>query len=132
MTTVLAIDPGRSKCGIAVVSRADGILHRAVVAPDDLPGTVTSLVIRFSPEVIVIGSGTGSQAAISSLGDLEAPVRVVDETHSTEEARKRYFKDNPLRGWRKYVPIGLQTPPQPYDDYAAVVLAEGFLEGYLT
>ncbi|MEN6371687.1 MAG: resolvase [Armatimonadota bacterium] len=128
MITVLAVDPGRSKCGIAVVSSADGILHRAVIATNDLPGAVTSLITRFSPEVMVIGSGTGSQEAISSLGDLEVPVRVVNERHSTEEARARYFKDNPPRGWRKYVPIGLQTPPQPYDDYAAVVLAEEYLE----
>lgn len=129
MTTVLAIDPGRAKCGVAVVSEDEGIQFRAVVTPNDLPNNVMSLIAQYKPEVIVIGSGTGAQAVISSLGDTNTPVRVVDERLSTETARARYFEDNPPRGWRKCIPIGLLTPPQPYDDYAAVVLAEAFLKG---
>lgn len=129
MTRVLAIDPGRAKCGIAVVSNADGVLTRAIAAPDDIPSNVANLVSKYAPEIILIGSGTGAQAVISSLKEITTRIEVVDERLTTQKARLRYFKENPRRGWRRLIPIGLLTPPQPYDDYAAVVLAELFLEG---
>ena len=53
---------------------------------------------------------------------------LVDERHTTELAKLRYFKEFPPRGLWKLVPIGLQTPPTCYDDFAAVVLAERYLE----
>ena len=55
-------------------------------------------------------------------------LKLVDERHTTEMAKVRYFQEFPPRGLWKLVPIGLQTPPTCYDDFAAVVLAERYLE----
>ncbi len=60
--------------------------------------------------------------------DLGVPVEVVDEKYSTLRARERYFRENPPRGLRRFIPISLQTPREPYDDCAAVILAEQFLQ----
>jgi hypothetical protein len=51
---------------------------------------------------------------------------VVPEAYTTLRARRRYFDEHPLRGWRRLFP-GLQTPPIPIDDYAAVLIAEDYL-----
>ena len=65
-------------------------------------------------------------------GTLGCEVRVVDETHSTERARLRYFKDHPPTGLRRFLPLSLLFPPELYDDYAAVVLAEDFIASHIS
>ena len=55
-------------------------------------------------------------------------IKVVDERHTTEEARKLYWKKNPPRGWRKLLPTSMQVPPVPVDDLVAEILARRFLE----
>jgi RNase H-fold protein (predicted Holliday junction resolvase) len=128
-TRVLAIDPGRAKCGIAVVSREEGVLARTVVAVADVAGIVSDYISRFTPDAIVTGSGTGSDAIAEMVEPLSKAVYIIDENMSTQKARVRYFIDNPPRGWRRFIPRGLLTPPETYDDYAAVILAEIFLCG---
>jgi RNase H-fold protein (predicted Holliday junction resolvase) len=127
ISEVIAIDPGRFKCGIAVVSRQGGILERTIIAPDGVQDTVAVLAARFKPQAIIIGNGTNSALIAKSVEALSLPVHMVDETHTTLRARKRYFADNEPRGWRRIVPRGLLTPPVPFDDYAAVIMAEDFL-----
>ena len=41
---------------------------------------------------------------------------LIDESHSTEEARKLYWQYNPPTGWRKIIPTSMQFPPEPVDD----------------
>jgi RNase H-fold protein (predicted Holliday junction resolvase) len=125
---VLAIDPGRSKCGLAVVSQ-EGVLVHAVVGLKGLRPELQRLVERFAPDALVIGGGTGSEQAVRAASGLGLPVHRVDERLTTLQARSRYFKDHPPRGWRRLLPRGLLVPPEPYDDYAAVLLGERFFQG---
>ena len=142
---VMAIDPGSSKCGVAVVQRieitsdADSlstpaprkrfeILHRRVAATSDIDKVISELAARYSPGRIIVGDGTTSSRVVDVARDLQsAPVELVDEKFSSLLARKRYFKENPPRGLRRLIPISLQTPPRPYDDYVALILAERYL-----
>ncbi len=129
---VLAVDPGRSKCGLAVVRRTpDGafeVLHRGVVQTSGLPAALADLAARFAPDVILVGDGTNSSDAARAAEEIDAaPVLTVDEKFTTILARKRYFKENPPRGLRRLIPTSLQTPPRPCDDYVAVILAENYL-----
>jgi hypothetical protein len=57
----------------------------------------------------------------------EVDITTVDETGSTLEARVLYWQEHRPRGWRRLVPLSLQVPPEPVDDFAAVVLARRFL-----
>jgi RNase H-fold protein (predicted Holliday junction resolvase) len=125
---VLAIDPGSEKCGIAVVRRCGDVPFRAIVPACDLVATTRDLIDQFEPCHIVCGRGTGSKAILSSLlaCDLSAPVAVVDESYTSEEARRRYVAENPPQGWDRLLPPCLRTPRVPYDDYVAVILAERF------
>ncbi len=127
MAIVLSIDPGRDKCGIAVVSDAFEVIFKDVVRTSDIIESVKSLIEEKSPDVILIGSGTGSRNIIKLIrGTFVLPVEIIDEKHSTEQARKRFFAENPPRGIMRLVPIGLQVPGVAYDDYAAIVLAEKY------
>lgn len=125
---VLAIDPGRCKCGIAVVAHADvaQVMHRAVVETDSISDVISSLCLRFGVEVILIGDGTTSDNILQITEKCGLEVRIVDERLSTVEARRKYFQHNPPRGLRRLIPVSLQTPPEVYDDYVAVILAERY------
>jgi len=127
---VLAIDPGRQKCGLAV-GRPGELLARAVVPAAQAPEVVAGWVKRYGVARIVLGEGTGSETILEALGHLSGLPRVetVQERGTTLEARRRYFRDHPPRGWRRLIPLSLQVPPEEYDDYAAVLLLERVLGG---
>jgi RNase H-fold protein (predicted Holliday junction resolvase) len=129
MGIVLAIDPGREKCGMAVVGR-QGEVWRQVVTRERVPCYVEKSLGQW-PEIksILIGDGTGSRELIQELSNSRdlPEIVIVDEYLSTEEARKIYWEKNPPKGWRRLIPVTLQTPPEPYDDLVALVLAQRFL-----
>ena len=89
---------------------------------------MADLVARYSPQAIVVGNGTAASQTLDAAKRLGvARVKLVDEKFSSLLARKRYFRENPPRGLRRLIPVSLQTPGRPYDDYVAVILAERYL-----
>ena len=128
-TCVMAVDPGRKKCGLAVVDSAGQILERLVVPCEEFSRTVRDLFDKHKPRAVLLGSSTGSKPIGATIRkDLKVEPKLVDEKHTTELAKLRYFREFPPRGFWKLVPLGLQTPPTCYDDFAAVVMAERYLE----
>lgn len=131
MEAVIGIDPGTEKFGIAVVTSDGECVWRSVEATERLAEVVEEVARKYPCVKLVLGDGTGSrafQARMEKEGatkKLGTPV-VVDERHSTEEASRLYLKQN-RRGWRRFVPLGLQTPDIPVDGYVAEVLARRYL-----
>ena len=123
---VMAIDPGRVKCGVAVVS-ADGTVHsRSVVETDALCSELASGIEAFAPVAVLVGCGTGCKQmlrAIKQAAD-SIPVYEVEESYTSEEARKRWLQNNPPKGLQRLMPQSLRCPDAPYDDYVAIILAE--------
>lgn len=127
---VLAIDPGSDKCGIAVVSSSLEVLERIIVAPERVAETVQTLAETYNIQKVAIGNATTSRKLRQTLGTHLPHIEFVsiDEKNSTLEARALYWKATPPRGWRRFLPLSLQLPPTPIDDFAAVVLAFRFFE----
>jgi hypothetical protein len=101
------------------------VVAKTIVSPPDLAKVVRDWIRAHGVTQVVVGNSTGSSAVVNALGDLGGvPVTRVDETGTTLLARSRFFADRPRRGWRRLIPISLQTPPEPYDDYVAILLAE--------
>ncbi|MCW3095079.1 MAG: hypothetical protein JWL77_697 [Chthonomonadaceae bacterium] len=125
---VLAIDPGSAKCGLAVVQRDGVVCFQAVVPTETVVSHAQELAIAHRPDAVVIGNGTGSKPLLLQLqaAGLPAPLLPVDESHTSQAARVRYLASNPPRGWQRLLPVGLRTPPVPYDDYVALILAERY------
>ena len=126
---VLGIDPGRRKCGYALLTGPlDPPLEIGIVATDELAERIAALLARHSVRLVALGGGTHTAAVASLVAGLGLVVRVVDERETTLRARRRYFEANPPRGWRRLLPRGMLLPPRPIDDFAAVLIAERFLE----
>ena len=128
--TVLAVDPGRHKCGLAVGQRG-AVLARAVVPRDQIAAAVAAWAQRYGVSRIVLGCGTGSDAIRIALASVRGlpPLETVQEAGTTLQARRRYFRDHPPRGWRRLIPLSLQFPPEAFDDYVAVLLLDRALGG---
>ena len=124
---VLGIDPGRDKCGVAVLTDGGEIIFQKVIATADLESTLKNLIAQNKIELAILGDGTTHKAAEKILRAVGLSVQIVDEKHTTEEARRLYWKKNPPRGWRKFLPTSLQVPPEPVDGIVAEILVRRFL-----
>ncbi len=131
--TVLSIDPGTSKCGMALVQRDETgslkLLWHDVVPADAVIVKLHEAYIVEEFHLVIIGDSTGSKKVKTDLTKHlpSMGILVIDEKETTIQARERYWEYNPRKGWRKFLPATLQVPPEAYDDYAALVLAERVL-----
>ena len=129
--TIIAIDPGREKCGIAVVHNKQGSLCQQVIPTISLADTIHKLSAQYNATTIILGDGTAHQQAKSELENIRVQdqpltIHLIDERHSTDQARHRYWQVNPPKGLRRLIPTGMQVPPVPVDDHVAVILAERY------
>jgi RNase H-fold protein (predicted Holliday junction resolvase) len=131
MPYLIGFDPGRDKCGIAIVDAAapHSVHYRQVIAAEQSLEELRTLLARFEVQQLLIGSQTGSKEWQTKLGTAfpDLPIAVVDERHSSEEARRRYWDYYPAQGMNALLPKGMRTPPTPYDDLVALVLIERYL-----
>jgi RNase H-fold protein (predicted Holliday junction resolvase) len=124
---VLGVDPGSAKAGYAVVGPGGQILTLGVEPLDGLVGRLRDVLGSYPVEAIALGGGTRARDLAATLRALELPVHFVDEFETSRRARELYFREHPPRGWRRLIPTGMQLPPRPVDDYAAVLIARRYL-----
>jgi RNase H-fold protein (predicted Holliday junction resolvase) len=128
---ILGFDPGRDKCGLAVVGREQQLLYHQVVRSQDAIATIQQLSQEFVIETIVMGDQTTAkswkQQIVGELGT-SVPIVLVDERYSSLEARDRYWQMYPPKGIELLIPKGLRQPPRPVDDIVAIILIERYLE----
>jgi len=131
--TVLAIDPGSAKCGYALVRRDDSgnltLLWRKISPVEELGETIEEARACEPYSLVIVGSGTRSRSIVEQIRKVmpSMGVLVVDEKDTTLQARERYWEYNKRRGWRRFLPSTLFLPPEPVDDFVALILAERVL-----
>jgi RNase H-fold protein (predicted Holliday junction resolvase) len=125
---VLGVDPGTGKAGYAVLEAGGTVLVQGIEGLAGLLERLTAVVAEFEPSALAVGRGTNAGRVIKSLEALRLPVHQVDEYETTRFARTLYFADNPPKGWRRLLPVSLQTPLRPVDDYAAILIARRYLD----
>lgn len=131
---VLAIDPGTTKCGLAVVEKRPGsekvhVLHREVVETERLVARALPLVSAHEVLQVIVGNATNGRLLLKALRAAlppSVPVEPIEEAFTSQRARVRFQLENPPRGWRRLLPPGIRTPSRAYDDYVAVLLAEDY------
>ena len=125
---VLSIDPGRDKCGAALVKCDGEIQWHRVIAAAQMRESLEELSQQFSFTHLVLGDSTSSREWRAKIQNWLPQITIIlqDERGSTLEARPLYWQHNPPRGWRRLVPLSLQNPPEAIDDFAAAILARRF------
>lgn len=127
---ILGFDPGKDKCGIAVMGRDRSVCYHQVVPSESAISTIQSLCQQFPIDLLVLGDQTTSKSWKQKLTQSLSPfikIVQVDERYSSLEARDRYWEMYPPTGLFRLIPKGMRTPPRPVDDIVAIVLIERYL-----
>ncbi|KKD34955.1 MAG: pre-16S rRNA-processing nuclease YqgF [Limnoraphis robusta] len=127
---ILGFDPGKDKCGIAVMGTDNLLKYHQVVASSEAIATLKSLCQQFPIDLCVMGNQTTSKTWKQKLLEaLPESVKIIqiDERYSTLEARDRYWQMYPPQGLTRLIPQGMLTPPRPIDDIVAIILIERYL-----
>ncbi|TVU52969.1 MAG: pre-16S rRNA-processing nuclease YqgF [Arthrospira sp. PLM2.Bin9] len=129
---ILGFDPGRDKCGVAVVGDNQQVYYHQVVAANDAIATVESLCSQFSVQLVVMGNQTTSRTWKQQMrAVLPESIQIVevDERYSSLQARDRYWEMYPPQGLSRLLPQGMRVPPRPIDDIVAIILVERYQGG---
>jgi RNase H-fold protein (predicted Holliday junction resolvase) len=127
----LGFDPGRDKCGLAVLGVDRQLHYHQVVPAEDAIATIESLQTQFPIATLVMGDQTTSKKwkqKLSTSLSQEVKIVLVDERYSSLEARDRYWQMYPPKGLSSLIPQGLRQPPRPVDDIVAILLIERYLQ----
>lgn len=127
---ILGFDPGRDKCGLAVMGIERKLHYHQVVASKAAITTIQTLQQQFPISTLVMGDQTTAkhwqQQLLQEL-PTPLPIIMVDERYTSLEARDRYWQMYPPTGFSRLIPQGLREPPRPVDDIVAILLIEKYL-----
>ncbi len=126
---ILGFDPGRYKCGLAIVGVDRTLCYHEVILVENVVDHIESLRQTYPISLIVMGDQTGAQLWKQELSRLqEGPnVILVDERYSSLEARDRYWEMFPPKGLNRLLPQRIRSIPRPIDDIVAILLIERYL-----
>lgn len=130
---IIAVDPGREKCGLAVLEKsgeAINVLSQRVIATEALASAVNECALKHECKTLVIGNGTTSKTAQQTIKTAcpALNIVVVDEYRTTDLAKKTYWVAHPPRGLKRLIPTTMLVPPEPVDDFVAVILGTRYLK----
>jgi RNase H-fold protein (predicted Holliday junction resolvase) len=127
---ILGFDPGKDKCGLAVIGVDRQLYYHQVVPAKEAIANIQSLQQRFPISLLVMGDQTTAKQWKQQLNqELIQPLNIilVDERYTSLEARDRYWQMYPPKGLTKLLPKGMRQPPRPIDDIVAILLIERYL-----
>ncbi|MBW4655603.1 MAG: Holliday junction resolvase RuvX [Kaiparowitsia implicata GSE-PSE-MK54-09C] len=128
---ILGFDPGRLKCGVAIMGLDRRLLLHQVVPAMEAIAIIQQLQQQYPISLLVMGDQTTAKQWKARLQtELPDPLRIilVDERYSTLEARDRYWQMFPPRGLQQWVPQRLRSISRPIDDIVAILLIERYLQ----
>jgi RNase H-fold protein (predicted Holliday junction resolvase) len=125
---ILGFDPGRDKCGVAVVRQDLAVYEHEVVSAEAAIAKIQVWMQQYSIHTLVMGNQTTAKQWQQRLEQaLAVPVTLIDERYSTLEARDRYWAMYPPKGLARLLPQGMRDVPRPIDDIVAIILVERYL-----
>ena len=126
----IGFDPGKDKCGVAIVDDQGQAHYHAVIPTAAVVEQMTRLATQWPVMQIVMGDRTTSKQWQARL-QTELPqlsIAPVDEHHSTLAARDLYWEMYPAQGFQRLIPQGMRLPPRPIDDLVAIILVRRYLQ----
>ena len=97
MKKILGIDPGKDKTGAALCEESGKILRCEVLLMEHFLASLQKFLDHVPVTECVLGNGTTSasmqKTLLAAYPDLA--IHIIDEAHSTEEARQLYWKLHP-------------------------------------
>jgi RNase H-fold protein (predicted Holliday junction resolvase) len=126
---ILGFDPGKDKCGVAVMGSDRSLMYHQVVLTAETVDRIRDLCQQYQVTQLVMGDQTTSKQWQQQLTTVfpTLPIDLVDERYSSLEARDRYWQMYPPNFLTGLIPQGMRQPPRPIDDIVAIILIERYL-----
>ena len=127
MSRVLAIDPGKSKCGLVLAEISEKKVHKAIILQTEIiKDYISNLITVEDITKIIIGNGTTSREIIKKLDCLKKEIITFEEKNTTYRAKARYFELFPTRGLKFLVPREIFILNKNLDAISALIILEDF------
>ncbi len=126
----LGFDPGKDKCGVAVVDGTGVASYHEVISSDTLLEQLPALCTQWQVSQVVMGDRTTAKQWQKKLTQAlpKMLISLVDEHYSTLAARDLYWEMYPPQGFQRLIPQGMRLPPRPIDDLVAIILVRRYLQ----
>ena len=133
---IIAIDPGRDKCGLAAVDLQGNMLELELVPRPELAKHLGEMLTRWRTDgrhiAVIMGNGTYHQQVLKELEQYLTGIEIglVEEYGTTLAARELYWQHNKVTGWQRLLPPSWRSTP-PLDAYAALAIAKLHIKNML-
>ena len=133
MPRVLAIDPGKSKCGLVLAEISKKKVYEAIIVKSQLlENYVRNLISSEDISQIIIGNGTSSREIRQKLYFFEKKIITFEEKNTTYRAKARYFELFPISGLKFLIPREVFILNKNLDAISALIILEDYCKTKFT
>ena len=127
MNRLIAIDPGKSKCGLVLAELSEKKVYEAIIIKSEvLEDYVRNLNNVEDISKIIIGNGTTSKDIRAKLNFFKKEIITFEEKNTTFRAKSRYFELFPIRGLKFLVPREVFILNKNLDALSALIILEDY------
>ena len=127
MTKLIAIDPGKCKCGLVLAEISEKKVYKAIILKSELlEDYVRDLNAVEDISKIIIGNGTTSKDIRRKLDSLKKEIITFEEKNTTYRAKTRYFELFPIRGLYFLIPREIFILNKNLDAISALIILEDY------
>ena len=127
MPKVIAIDPGRSKCGLVLAEISEKKVYKAIILKSEfIENYVRNLITAEDISHIIIGNGTSSREIKEKLYFLKKQIITFEEKNTTYRAKARYFELFPITGLKFLMPREVLILNKNLDAISALIILEDY------
>ena len=127
MSRVIAIDPGKSKCGLVIAEISEKKVYKAIILKSELlENYLRNLITAEDIEQIIIGNGTTSREIREKLHFFKKEIITFEEKNTTYRAKARYFELFPISGLKFLIPREIFILNKNLDAISALIILEDY------
>ena len=127
MPKVIAIDPGRSKCGLVLAEISEKRVYEAIILKSEfLESYVRNLTTAEDISQIIIGNGTSNREIKEKLYFFKKEIITFEEKNTTFRAKARYFELFPISGLKFLMPREVFILNKNLDAISALIILEDY------
>ena len=127
MSRVIAIDPGKSKCGLILADISQKKVYEAIIIKSALiENHVSNLITAEDVSQIIIGNGTTSREIREKLYFFKKEIITFEEKNTTYRAKARYFELFPITGLKFLIPREFFILNKNLDAISALIILEDY------
>jgi len=133
MSRVIAIDPGKSKCGLVLAEISEKKVYKAIILKSELLGNyVRNIITAEDISQIIIGNGTTNKEIREKLDFFKKEIITFEEKNTTYRAKARYFELFPISGLKFLIPREVFILNKNLDAISALIILEDYYKTKFT